>query len=107
MEFKYTKITMHLIRVVNGNHLIETLNWLALLHRKVYRLLKTLFDQVFHPSEYIHSVIVLYTNQYYRSSNKTKHMFKPHTCYCLIHLAGTSVHYERDACANYQKIKFS
>ena len=49
---------MHLTRVVNDNRLVETLDWLALRHRKVYRLLKILFDQVVHHSEYIHSVIV-------------------------------------------------
>ena len=30
MEFKYTEITMRLMRIVNGNRLVETLNWLAL-----------------------------------------------------------------------------
>ena len=58
------EITMHLMRVVNGNCLAETLDWLALQCVKVYRLLKTLFDQVVHASEYIHGAIVLYTNQY-------------------------------------------
>ena len=30
MEFKYTKITMRLTRVVNGDRLVEVLDWLAL-----------------------------------------------------------------------------
>ena len=30
MEFKFMKITMHLTRVVNGDHLVETFYWLAL-----------------------------------------------------------------------------
>ena len=34
MEFKYTKITMHLtlglMHVVNGSHLVKPLDWLAL-----------------------------------------------------------------------------
>ena len=55
----------------------------------------SLIRYVVHPSEYIHSTIVLYTNQYYHSSNKTKHMFEPHIHYCHIHLTWTSMHYER------------
>ena len=92
MEFKYTKITM---RLMHGDHLVETLDWLALKHGNVYHLLKTLFDQVVHPSEYIHSTIVLYTNQYYHSSNKAKCMFEPHIHYYHIHLACTSVCHEK------------
>ena len=30
MEFKYTEITMHLTRVVNGDRFVKTLDWLAL-----------------------------------------------------------------------------
>ena len=30
MEFKYMEITMHLMRVVNGDHLVKTLDWLVL-----------------------------------------------------------------------------
>ena len=30
MEFKYTEITMRLTRIVNGDRLVETLDWLAL-----------------------------------------------------------------------------
>ena len=30
MEFKYMEITMRLIRVVNCDSLVETLDWLAL-----------------------------------------------------------------------------
>ena len=30
MEFKYTEITMRLMCVVNGGHLVEPLDWLAL-----------------------------------------------------------------------------
>ena len=29
-KFKYTEITMRLTRIVNGDRLVETLNWLAL-----------------------------------------------------------------------------
>ena len=95
MEFKYTEITMCLMCVVNGDHLVKTLERLALYHGKVYHLLKTFFDQVVHPSEYIHSTIILYTNQYYHSSNKIKHTFEPPIRYCHILLACMSVHYER------------
>ena len=35
---------MHLTCVVNSDSLVKTLDWLALQHEKVYRLLKTLFD---------------------------------------------------------------
>ena len=45
--------------------------------------------------EYIHSAIILYTSQYYSSSNKTKRMFEPHIYHHHVHLACTSVHYER------------
>ena len=30
MEFKYTEITMHLMRAVNGSCPVEPLDWLAL-----------------------------------------------------------------------------
>ena len=30
MEFKYTETIMHLTGVVNGDSLVETLDWLAL-----------------------------------------------------------------------------
>ena len=36
MEFKYTEITMRLTRVVNGDHLVETLDWLALCSTQRY-----------------------------------------------------------------------
>ena len=38
--------------------------------QKVYHLLKTLFDQVVHPSEYMHSTIILYTNQVIKQSTR-------------------------------------
>ena len=72
--------------VVNGDHLVETVD----------HLLKTLFDQVVYPSEYIHSAIILYTNQYYHSSNKMKRTFELYKRYCHIHLTCMSVHYERN-----------
>ena len=58
-----------------------------------YIVLKTLLNQVVHPSEYFHSAIVLYTYQYY---NTPKRMFEPCTRYCHIHLMCTmlSVRYE-------------
>ena len=63
MEFKYTEITMRLMLglmcVVNDGCLVEPLNWLALYHRKVYHLLKTILAQLVHPSKYFHSAIVL------------------------------------------------
>ena len=86
---------MLLMNVVIGDCLVETLDWLALYNGKVHRLLKTLFNQIVHPSEYIHSAIILYTNQYYHSSNETKCTFEPCIHYCHIHLACTSVRYEK------------
>ena len=48
MEFKDMEITMYLTlgltRVVNGGHLVEPLDWLALWHRKVFPLVKALLD---------------------------------------------------------------
>ena len=52
------EITMHLTiltRVVNGDRLVETLDWLALQDAKVYCLLKTLMAEVVHPSKQSHS----------------------------------------------------
>ena len=72
--------------VVNGDHLVETVD----------HLLKTLFDQVVYPSEYIHSAIIPYTNQYYHSSNKMKRTFEFYKRYCHIHLTCMSVYYERN-----------
>ena len=46
---------MRLTRVVNGDRLVETHDWLALKHAKVYCLLKTLLDEVVHYSKYFHS----------------------------------------------------
>ena len=111
MELKYMEITMHLMCVVNGNRLVESLDWLALYiaqESTVHSLLQTLFDKVFHPSEYIHRAIILYTNQYYHSINKTKHTFEPRIHYCHIYLACTSVCYERKihTLTNYWKVKF-
>ena len=77
-------------------------SWLACcITWKGIMLPKTFSDQLYvvHPPEYINSAIVLYTNQYYHSSYKTKHKFEPRThYYCHIHLACTCMRYERDAC---------
>ena len=62
--------------------------------RKYIVLLKILFDQVFHPLQYIQSAI-LYTNQYYHLINETKHMFEPRIRYCHIYLVCKSMRYER------------
>ena len=102
------EITMHLTlgltHIVNGSCLVQPLDWLALQHRKVFHSLKALLDQVVHPLEYFHSIIVLYAYQYY---NEMKYTFKPYTCYCHIHLACMSVHCERKMhCTNYLKIFF-
>ena len=98
-------LTLGLMCVVNGSPLVKLLNWVVLQHRKVFRSLKTLLDQVVHPLEYFHSTIVLYTYQYY---NKMKCTFEPCTHYCHIPLPCTSVLYKRKMHGtNYLKVKFS
>ena len=92
---------MHLMRIVNGDRLVETLHWLALYstRRYIYCLLKTLLAEVVHPSKYFHSRrhhhrhVRLY--HYNPATNKAKRTFEPCTRYCHIHLACTSVRYER------------
>ena len=42
-------LSLGLMHVMNSGCLIEPLDWLALQHEKVYRLLKTLLAQVVHP----------------------------------------------------------
>ena len=82
---------MHLRRVVNGDCLVETLNW----HAKVYCLLKTLLAEVVHHSKYFHSHRHRPVHLSVQSTNKAKRTFEPRTHYCYIHLACTSVRYER------------
>ena len=53
----------------------------------------TLLDQVVYLLKYFHSTIIPYAYQYY--NKQSAHLFKPHTCYCHIYLAFTSVHCER------------
>ena len=85
---------MRLTHVVNDGCLVEPLDWLALQHGMVYCLLKTLLAQVVYPSKYFHW-------QRHRpvhlsvSTETMKHTFKHRTRYCHIHLACTSVRYER------------
>ena len=53
-------LTLGLTRIVNSGHLVQPLDWLALQHGKLFCSLKALLDQVVHPLEYFHSIIVLY-----------------------------------------------
>ena len=53
-------LTLGLTHIVNGGHLVQPLDWLALQHGKLFCSLKALLDQVVHPLEYFHSIIVLY-----------------------------------------------
>ena len=76
---------MHLMRVVNGDRLVETLDWLALQHLKVYCLLKTLLAEVVHPLRYFHSCRHHPVHLTVQSTNKAKCTFEPHTRYCHIH----------------------
>ena len=75
---------------------------IGLLHHIVARegiLLKTLLAEVVHPSKYFHSrrhcPVATLNYQYNPATNKTKRTFGPRTRYCHVHLACTSVHYER------------
>ena len=87
-------LMLGLTRVVNHGRLVEPLDWLLLYSTGRYIICqKTLLDQVVYPTEYFHSAIVLYTYQYY---NEMKSAFEPHTHYCHMRLACTSVCYERD-----------
>ena len=82
--------------IVNDDRLVESLDCLSLQHGKVYRLLKTLLVQVVHPLKYLHSVIRDHpVHLSIQLTNKMNCMFEPHTCYCHIHMACTSVCYER------------
>ena len=96
MEFKCMEITMRLMDVVNGSCLVEPLDWLALLHRKVYHLLKTLLDQVVHFSEYFHRVIVLYTYQYYQVIKQSTHLSLVHIIVTYIWHAQVPVYHKRN-----------
>ena len=94
-EIQYTEITIRLTGIVNGGHLVKPLDWLALLHRKVYRLLKTLLNQVVHLLEYIHSVIVLYTYQYNQVIKESTRLSLVHVIVTYIWHARMPVRYER------------
>ena len=87
---------MRLTRVVNGNRLVETHDWLALKHAKVYCLLKTLLDEVVHYSKYFHSHRYRPVHLSVQSTSKAKRTFEPRTRYCHMLLACTSVRYERN-----------
>ena len=46
-------LAIHLIHVVDGNPFVEPLDLFALWQGKVFHLLKTLLDQVVHPSVFL------------------------------------------------------
>ena len=97
-NLNYTEITMRLTRIVNGGCLVEPLDLLAesSITQGGISFAKDplgsgsssfgVLPQCHHP---VHLSVSLL------SSNKTKHMFEPCTRYCHIHLACTSVQYER------------